>query len=133
MEVRILRAVVLVLALGMLTGQCCASFKDCYAKCFIFCMIEPSQTLCSCATHCLKQCIFPDTPQGVNEDVENLGFCKLGCAFSMCSTISTKQKPSNYLLSHYMKFHFTDKKWRISFEKSLERPLFTEQLKIIVF
>ncbi|CAA2994661.1 thionin-2.2-like isoform X2 [Olea europaea var. sylvestris] len=37
---------------------------------------------------------YGDTPQGVNEDVENLGFCKLGCAFSMCSTISTKQKPN---------------------------------------
>ncbi|XP_022884983.1 thionin-like protein 2 [Olea europaea var. sylvestris] len=94
MELRILRAVVLVLALGMLTGQSCASFKDCYTKCFIFCMIEPSETLCSCTTHCLKQCIFSDSPQGVHEDKDNLGFCKLGCAFSMCSTISTKRKPN---------------------------------------
>ncbi|KAL2493388.1 Thionin-like protein 2 [Abeliophyllum distichum] len=89
-----LRTVVVVLVLGMLSGLSSASFKDCYTKCFVFCMIEPTQTLCSCTTHCFKDCIFSDTPQDVHEDMDNLGFCKLGCAFSMCSTISTKQKPN---------------------------------------
>ncbi|KAI3455398.1 hypothetical protein Pfo_012061 [Paulownia fortunei] len=95
MEMRKLRALVLVvLAVGMLTGKSNASFKDCYTKCFIFCMIEPSQTLCSCTTHCLKDCIFQEIQNEVPEDSDNLGFCKLGCAFSMCSSISTKRTPN---------------------------------------
>ncbi|KAK4427511.1 hypothetical protein Salat_1520000 [Sesamum alatum] len=95
-KVSIMRAVVLVvLGVGMLTERCSASFKDCYTKCFIFCMIEPSQTLCSCTTHCLKDCIFQEIQNDLHEqDSDNLAFCKLGCAFSMCSTFSTKRTPN---------------------------------------
>ncbi|KAJ8553372.1 hypothetical protein K7X08_024050 [Anisodus acutangulus] len=32
------------LLLGMLVGQSSAAFSDCYTRCFIFCMIDPSQT-----------------------------------------------------------------------------------------
>ncbi|KAK6148884.1 hypothetical protein DH2020_016409 [Rehmannia glutinosa] len=96
MEMMKLRALVfVVLAMGMLTGKSNASFKDCYTKCFIFCMIEPTQTLCSCTTHCLKDCIFQEIQNDVGEDgSDNLGFCKLGCAFSMCSGFSTKRTPN---------------------------------------
>lgn len=97
-----MRAILMVvLGVGMLSVKSSASFNDCYTKCFIFCMIEPSQTLCSCTTHCLKDCIFPQTPDDIREDSDsdNLGFCKLGCAFSKCSTLSSKRTPSKSLLS----------------------------------
>lgn len=91
-----LRAVVLlVLVVGMLTEKSAADFKDCYTKCFIFCMIEPSQTLCSCTTHCLKDCIFQQIQNDLHDDSDNLGFCKLGCAFSKCTGFSSKRTPSN--------------------------------------
>ncbi|KAL8043144.1 hypothetical protein ABFX02_09G099200 [Erythranthe guttata] len=92
---KLIRAFVLVvLCVGMLTERSTASFKDCYTKCFIFCMIEPTQTLCSCTTHCLKDCIFQEIQNDASEDSDNLGFCKLGCAFSMCSAFSTKRTPN---------------------------------------
>ncbi|XP_019195649.1 PREDICTED: thionin-like protein 2 [Ipomoea nil] len=98
MDVRKVMVVVLV-GMGMLTGQTNASFKDCYAKCFIFCMIEPSQTLCSCTTNCLKQCIFNSDAKQVEESddhqqLRNHNFCKLGCALSMCSSLSSKHQPN---------------------------------------
>ncbi|CAI9114085.1 OLC1v1014719C1 [Oldenlandia corymbosa var. corymbosa] len=90
---------VFMVAMGMLVGNSAASFKDCYAKCFIFCMIEPSQTLCSCSTHCLKDCIFSDTPGGLLQEdkliTHNHNFCKLGCAFSTCSKITTTANNPN--------------------------------------
>ncbi|KAI3463353.1 hypothetical protein Pfo_020016 [Paulownia fortunei] len=87
--------VLIVMAVGvLLTQKTSASFKDCYTKCFLSCMIDPSQTLCSCTTHCLKDCIFSEIPNGVHEDSDNLGFCELGCAFSTCSSISTRNKPN---------------------------------------
>ncbi|PIN09845.1 hypothetical protein CDL12_17575 [Handroanthus impetiginosus] len=97
MELRKLGALVLVvvLAVGILSEKSSASFKDCYTKCFVFCMIEPSQTLCSCTTHCLKDCIFQEIQNDLHEqDSDNLGFCKLGCAFSMCSNLSSKRTPN---------------------------------------
>ncbi|KAM7461985.1 hypothetical protein LguiA_030106 [Lonicera macranthoides] len=67
MEGRKLRAfVIVVLVLGMLIGKSRASFKDCYVKSYVFCIVDPSQTLCSCTTHCLKDCIFPPSPLDVN-------------------------------------------------------------------
>ncbi|KAL3631855.1 hypothetical protein CASFOL_024839 [Castilleja foliolosa] len=97
MEMRKLKTVGLV-ALAvvlMVAGKSNASFSDCYTKCFVFCMIEPSQTLCSCTTSCLKDCIFQPLQKDVREDgSDNLGFCKLGCAFSKCSSFSTKHTPN---------------------------------------
>ncbi|KAL6568119.1 hypothetical protein OROHE_003803 [Orobanche hederae] len=98
MEMGKLRSIVVaVMAVGLMaTGKSNAAFKDCYTKCFVFCMIEPSQTLCSCTTHCFKDCIFQEMQLNdvhSHQDSDNLAFCKLGCAFSMCSTISTKHTP----------------------------------------
>ncbi|KAM7480427.1 hypothetical protein LguiA_028640 [Lonicera macranthoides] len=98
-----LRALVLmlVLVLGMHVGESSVdSFKDCYVKCFVFCMIEPSQTLCSCSTTCLKSCIFPADSHPFQLHHNDVGadnfndFCKLGCASSLCSNISTKHNPN---------------------------------------
>ncbi|OIT02746.1 PREDICTED: thionin-like protein 2 [Nicotiana attenuata] len=102
----------LVLILVAFVGQSNASltnFKDCYSKCFVFCLIEPSQNLCTCTSRCLKECIFNSgsdnsttstATSSSNNDVrlqpdsKNLNFCKLGCAFSTCSTLSSKHQPN---------------------------------------
>ncbi|XP_059641384.1 thionin-like protein 2 [Cornus florida] len=93
MEGRKLGALVLVvLAFGTVVGQStAASFKDCYVGCFIFCMLNPSNSAFSCATQCLKDCIIPNSPQQIHVDSHH--FCNLGCASSLCSNISTKQNP----------------------------------------
>lgn len=107
MESMKLRALVMALMfLGIFAGQSSASFTDCYTRCFIICMIDPSETVCKCTTKCLKQCIFSsDSDSGSvstnnvhhKTDSSNRNFCKLGCAFSTCSTISKKHQPSKYL------------------------------------
>ncbi|KAK4375427.1 hypothetical protein RND71_006104 [Anisodus tanguticus] len=105
MDLRKLSALVLVLiCFGMFIGQSSASitsFRDCYSKCFVFCLMEPSQNLCTCTSRCLKECIFSSDPgnSSKNEvrrqaDSKNLNFCKLGCAFSTCSALSTKHQPN---------------------------------------
>ncbi|KAL8189309.1 hypothetical protein R6Q57_028875 [Mikania cordata] len=81
----------------LVSGCSCdvTSFRDCYAKCFIFCMIEPNKSLCTCTTQCLKECIFPSLPSTMDVDphTQNLGYCKLGCATSLCSKISKAHNP----------------------------------------
>nr|KAJ0213845.1 hypothetical protein LSAT_V11C400198110 [Lactuca sativa] len=62
--------------------------------CLFFCLIEP-QNMCTCTSTCLKKCL--DTPSNtmamaVDGYGENFGYCKLGCATSLCSNIS---KPHN--------------------------------------
>lgn len=101
------RSLVVVMAVAaalLAVGQAdTGSFKDCYIKCYVFCIIEPSQTLCSCTTQCFKNCILPgDSPSvtvqrkvdHVSDASQNHAFCKLGCASSLCSNISTSKNPS---------------------------------------
>ncbi|CAN4086793.1 unnamed protein product [Withania somnifera] len=97
-----LRALVMaIMVLRMFVGQSSAAFSDCYTRCFIFCMIDPSETVCKCTTKCLKQCIFNSDSGSVSAnsvhhktDSSNCKFCKLGCAFSTCSTLSQKHQPN---------------------------------------
>ncbi|PSS01535.1 Thionin-like protein [Actinidia chinensis var. chinensis] len=81
--------VVVVLVMGMLVGQSSAGFKGCYAKCFMFCMIKPPHSALHCGGKCLKHCIIPSsTAQPTGHD-----FCKLGCASTSCTNISTQAEP----------------------------------------
>lgn len=111
MKLRAFVFVFVLMAFGMFIGKSNASistFRDCYSKCFVFCLIEPSQNLCTCTSRCLKECIFSSDPGNSssiittsNNDVadsKNLNFCKLGCAFSTCSALSTKHQPSKFPL-----------------------------------
>nr|GEV49388.1 hypothetical protein [Tanacetum cinerariifolium] len=89
-----------VVIMGMVVSGCRGdvnTFRDCYAKCFIFCMIEPNKSLCTCTTQCLKECIFPSLPgtntMAFDPHTQNLGYCKLGCATSLCSNISKAHNP----------------------------------------
>ena len=95
MERGSIRALVMVgLVMGMLVGQSTASFKDCYTKCFIFCIITPNNTAFSCSLECLKDCVIPSHPLDI-ETADTTYFCKLGCASTLCTNLSTKKNPGN--------------------------------------
>ncbi|CAL5361404.1 unnamed protein product [Camellia sinensis] len=85
--------VIVVSGMGVVEGQSPTPFMDCYVGCFILCNIIPSHTAYGCALQCLKDCVVPTTTQGIHGDKVNHQFCKLGCASSLCSNISTKQNP----------------------------------------
>ncbi|XP_057514553.1 thionin-like protein 2 [Actinidia eriantha] len=88
----VLRAVVMgFMVCGMVAGQPTTTFKECYVGCFILCIIVPGNSAFECSIQCLKTCIFPKSPQTFHDD--NQHFCKLGCAASLCSNISTQQNP----------------------------------------
>ncbi|CAI0422628.1 unnamed protein product [Linum tenue] len=91
---------------GFLVGQStAASFTICYRNCFLLCAIT-GNSLGSCAGDCLKDCLLqppsslPPKPSSVSKMGEemkkpashrqNLYFCKLGCAFSLCSNFSSR-------------------------------------------
>ncbi|RVW88000.1 Thionin-like protein 2 [Vitis vinifera] len=94
MERGSIRALVMVgLVMGMLVGQSTASFKDCYTKCFIFCIITPNNTAFSCSLECLKDCVIPSHPLDI-ETADTTYFCKLGCASTLCTNLSTKKNPA---------------------------------------
>lgn len=78
------------LVLGLLVGQSTASFKDCYKICFISCVIG-GKNLVKCAAKCLKDCVLPASSVLNSNDAQ--GFCKLGCASSLCTNLSTKEDP----------------------------------------
>ncbi|KAL1810514.1 hypothetical protein ACET3Z_027504 [Daucus carota] len=105
-KIKVAAMLMLLLALVQ-QSQCNESFKDCYIKCYVFCMIEPSQTLCTCTTRCFKNCILPSiysstaTTQSrrrsddlAHQHSQNIAFCKLGCASTSCSALSTISNPN---------------------------------------
>ncbi|XVF25027.1 hypothetical protein REPUB_Repub13aG0178600 [Reevesia pubescens] len=80
------------LVLGVLIGQSTATFGSCYFSCFVFCVITPQTTPFLCSLKCLKDCIIPSsTNWGSLNDIQS--FCKLGCATTLCSNISSKENP----------------------------------------
>ncbi|XAR50617.1 hypothetical protein NMG60_11004984 [Bertholletia excelsa] len=88
--------VILLVFSGMVAGQTgqigqapATTFKECYAACFILCIIVPPHSAFNCSLDCLRDCLIPKTPQGLHAD--NTRFCQLGCASSLCANISTKQ------------------------------------------
>ncbi|KAL9992311.1 putative thionin-like protein [Helianthus debilis subsp. tardiflorus] len=79
-------------------------FTTCYTRCMFFCMIEP-QNACTCTSTCLKKCL--DTPpttmaMDMDEHGQNLGYCKLGCATSLCSHIGKQHDPGMYSFLVYV-------------------------------
>ncbi|KAI3437255.1 uncharacterized protein J3R85_005708 [Psidium guajava] len=82
-------AAVVCLVLGLFLGLSRASFEDCYMSCFILCAITPGNSLFSCSVKCLQDCIVP--PSDSPRDTQY--FCKLGCASSLCTNLSSKDNP----------------------------------------
>ncbi|PWA68973.1 hypothetical protein CTI12_AA300800 [Artemisia annua] len=72
-------------------------FTDCYGRCFFFCIIVPTNA-CSCTSTCLKKCLDtpPMTTMALDDHSQNLGFCKLGCANSLCANIGTRENPDEH-------------------------------------
>ncbi|KAK6284583.1 hypothetical protein POUND7_003535 [Theobroma cacao] len=79
------------LVLGLLVGQSTASFQKCYAGCFILCVVIPPNPVFSCAIKCLNECIIPSSTLESGKDTQY--FCKLGCATSLCTDLSSKENP----------------------------------------
>ncbi|OUZ99727.1 hypothetical protein BVC80_9063g101 [Macleaya cordata] len=76
--------------MGMLVGQTSASLKSCYIGCLVQCALSHKGIgAIQCPFTCLKQCILLESPS--NDDLHT--YCKLGCAASACTNISTPQDP----------------------------------------
>ncbi|KAL5756212.1 hypothetical protein ACOSQ2_020958 [Xanthoceras sorbifolium] len=93
MEKRGVQSLLMVfMILGLLVGQSAASLQTCYPICLVPCMII-EKNLLKCAGMCLKKCIFK--PSSLDSQKENHYFCKLGCATTLCTNISTKEDLGN--------------------------------------
>ncbi|OUZ99730.1 hypothetical protein BVC80_9063g108 [Macleaya cordata] len=80
--------IITVLVLGMFVEQTEASFAGCYAKCFAFCLLNP--TIIQCPFTCYKEC-HHHSPASSENDLQY--YCETGCASSKCLNISTPQDP----------------------------------------
>ncbi|KAJ4823552.1 hypothetical protein Tsubulata_012178 [Turnera subulata] len=78
---------VVLVVVGLLAAEpTAASFKECYAGCFILCVITPGNNPIKCGTKCLKDCIFPHSSSldEYSTEEKRLHFCELGCATVSC-------------------------------------------------
>ncbi|KAJ7951816.1 thionin-like protein 2 [Quillaja saponaria] len=93
MEGKIMRTIVIfTLFLGVLVGQSSADFVGCYPGCLLQCALSDTKWyICpiKCTTDCLKQAEILGNPHA-----NNAHFCKLGCAVTKCSKLSTKTDPA---------------------------------------
>ncbi|KAB2612123.1 hypothetical protein D8674_039700 [Pyrus ussuriensis x Pyrus communis] len=95
---RVRNAVLVCLVLGLLMGHCTAGlfFKLCYGACFTICMVKKPHNPLTCGFNCLKKCAAP--AQTLDFQTNPHHFCKLGCATSLCTHISTKDNPNAELV-----------------------------------
>ncbi|EEF34194.1 thionin-like protein 2 [Ricinus communis] len=86
---------VVLLVFSLLVGQSYAAFSECYKECFLICLIISGGCLDSCAFKCLKDCILPlpATSSSLDDKQQIHDFCKLGCASSLCTNLSSKNDP----------------------------------------
>lgn len=116
-RMKVVHIVVMLLLAFVQDSHSTESFKDCYIKCYVFCVIEPSQTLCTCTTRCFKNCLLPsifstattqsrhhsdDSSSTSHHHNQNIAFCKLGCASTSCSALSTINNPSKHRNGQYV-------------------------------
>ena len=98
-KVRLVLILMACLVMGLIVGQAQASFKSCYESCFLICLITPNTSAFSCSFKCLKDCIIrpsltQTSPTSLHTNNNKLYFCKLGCASSLCTNLSSKHDPS---------------------------------------
>ncbi|XP_043698682.1 thionin-like protein 2 [Telopea speciosissima] len=98
---------IMMVELGLLATQSSASFSSCYGPCFIFCVLKPNETVCTCTLQCLKDCLIPSSSSSSSSSsmpssIENISsssplstdqYCNLGCAIFSCASLSTKKNP----------------------------------------
>lgn len=103
---RVRNAVLVCLLLGLLMGHCTAGlfFKLCYGACFTICMVKKPHNPLTCGFNCLKKCAAP--AQTLDFQTNPHHFCKLGCATSLCTHISTKDNPSNEISPSLVRVSF---------------------------
>ncbi|KAK4843842.1 hypothetical protein QYF36_013332 [Acer negundo] len=78
------------LILGLLVGQS-PSLATCYALCFAPCVIVKGSAA-KCAVICLRKCLVKPSLIDLQNDTHY--FCKVGCATSLCTNLSTKEDPA---------------------------------------
>ena len=93
--------VVLFLVFGLVASQCNADFGTCYKKCYSKCITIPGIVVDFCSTNCVTECT--STQQQTDY------FCKLGCASSLCTKISTKANAGTLITSLFIIFPFLGK------------------------
>ena len=70
-----------------------ASLKKCYRNCFSLCIVTPDSSAILCPMKCFRHCTVSSFPIDFTHR-DNVYFCKLGCAMSLCTNISTILFPS---------------------------------------
>ncbi|KAK4590569.1 hypothetical protein RGQ29_020934 [Quercus rubra] len=65
-----------------------ASLKKCYRNCFSLCIVTPDSSAILCPMKCFRHCTVSSFPIDFTHR-DNVYFCKLGCAMSLCTNIST--------------------------------------------
>ncbi|KAL4626256.1 hypothetical protein ACB092_05G083000 [Castanea dentata] len=89
MEKKLMSLVVLLcLVMGVAGQYSTASLKKCYRKCFSLCIVTPDSSAILCPMKCLRHCTVSSFPIDFIHR-ESVYFCKLGCAMSLCTNIST--------------------------------------------
>lgn len=79
-------------------------FTSCLNQCMFFCLVGHNNP-CDCTYKCYKKCLDarlappPPATKTINmdmvedENAQNLGYCKLGCATSLCSNLGLQHDP----------------------------------------
>ncbi|KAL3721034.1 hypothetical protein ACJRO7_005797 [Eucalyptus globulus] len=80
---------IICLVLGLFLGKASANFKSCYRWCYIPCILLPRRTSFYCSVNCVNKCL-PPSSHSLND---TLSFCELGCAYSLCTNLSSKDDP----------------------------------------
>ncbi|KAL5824883.1 hypothetical protein ACOSQ3_020946 [Xanthoceras sorbifolium] len=80
------------LVFGLLAGQSAAKFGDCYKICLVTCM-GSGKNIFACAAKCVKDCIIPKPQTSLDPLAGTHYFCKLGCASTLCTKLSTIEDP----------------------------------------
>ncbi|KAK2651372.1 hypothetical protein Ddye_011228 [Dipteronia dyeriana] len=76
----------------LLVGQS-ASLATCYALCFVPCVIAEGSAA-KCALICVRKCLVKPSSIDLQKDTHHSYFCKVGCATSLCTNLSTKEDPA---------------------------------------
>ncbi|KAL5824886.1 hypothetical protein ACOSQ3_020949 [Xanthoceras sorbifolium] len=80
------------LVFGLLAGQSAAKFKDCYRFCMVLCTGSGKNYIYR-ASKCLKDC-SRKTVTSLDPLADTHYFCKLGCASTLCTKLSTIEDPA---------------------------------------
>ncbi|KAF5453169.1 hypothetical protein F2P56_028094 [Juglans regia] len=95
-RLRSVAIVVISLMLGMVVKDSTAYDKQKYESCFSLCCLDSYQPPFSCSFKCLKKGMKPAFVrfESGNESAKRIVNCRIRCAESKCSKISTQKHPN---------------------------------------